>query len=232
MKKMGIRKTGLLVNSTIIIDSLYKLTKKLEGYNWMVTGNVATQLWIYYLAGNCVYCRPTDNLDIVGIDVIKPVEELYGVIAEGFEGDRVRRLSFPISHNPKFKINIESYSTPMFIDELERKKIIPFQKMQVPVIGMEDQIVSKIVLGRKQDLIDITGLLRAYKRYLRANIIKNLQPTITLQFSTIKTIIESTYPDMKNEIIETFENLSGAPINLLAEIEKSPRKLINSLETI
>ena len=229
MKKMGIRKSGLLVNSTLIIDALYKLSKVLNGFEWMVTGCVANQLWIYLLAGNCMYCRPTDNLDLVGINIIRPIEELYGVIAEGFEGDSVRRLSFLVSHDPKFKINIESYSSPIFIDELKRRVVIPFNKQSIPVISMEDQIVSKLSIGRREDIIDVSGLLRAYKRYLRANIIFEHEPQYIIHFSTIKDIVETTYPDIEEDIFETFENISGTPIDDLIRYENSPRKLIDLL---
>ncbi len=228
MRKMGIRRTGLLVHSAIITDALYKLNKVLAGLEWMVTGAVANQLWVYLLAGNCVFCRPTDNIDITGVNIIKPIEDNYGVMAEGFEGDLVRRLSFLVSHDPKLKVNVESYSSATLVDELERRTSIPFRSQSIPIISMEDLIVYKLAVGRKIDIIDITSLLRAYKRYLRASIINNEStPKYIIRFSKIIDLAKRSYSDNADEILNLIKEISNSTVQNLAISENNPRKLIN-----
>jgi len=224
---MGIRNSGLLVHSALIIDTIYKLNNILSGSNWMITGNIANQLWVYLLAGNCIYCRPTDNIDIRGVNIMKKIEDSFKVIAEGFEDDLVRRISFLVSHSPRLKINVESYLSPKFVDELDRSKKIPFQKQMVPVISLEDLILTKLALGRDIDFIDITSLFRAYKRYLRANIINNEKnPPYIIHFSEIMELANKLYVDIADEIYDSIENITSSNINELVRNEDNPRKLI------
>ncbi len=230
MKKMGIRNSGLLVHSALIIDTIYRISKVLSGSNWMITGNIANQLWIYLLAGNCVYCRPTDNIDVVGINIIKNIEKSFGVIAEGFEDDLVRRISFLVNHSPRLKINVESYLSPQFIDELDRRQIIPFQKQEIPVISLEDLIVAKLALGRKIDFIDITSLLRAYKRYLRAGIIKNENYIYVIHFSKIMDLAHRLYSEAAEDIFDSIERITSSNISELARSENNARQLIRLID--
>lgn len=228
MKKMGIRKSGLLVHSTLIIDTIYKLNKMLYGSNWMITGSIANQLWVYLLAGKCIYCRPTDNIDIKGVDIMKKIEDGFRVIAEGFEDDLVRRISFIVSHSPRLKVNVESYLSSKFIDELDRRQIIPFQKQMIPVISLEDLILTKLVLGRDIDFIDIISLFRAYKRHLRASIINNEKnPLYIIRFSEIIKLANKLYSDIADEIFSSIENITSSSMDDLVRNEDNPRRLIH-----
>lgn len=229
MKKMGIRRTGLLVHSALAREYIYKLSKKLSKKMWMITGCIANQIWIYVLAGNCVFCRPTDNLDIIGVNIMRDVEELFGVVAEGFYGDLVRRMSILISHEPKFKINVTSYNNADLIEEINRRKCVEIWRSRIPIISMEDQIIAKLTIGRREDIIDIIGLLRAYKKYLRASILYETDPRYLLSFSELQRIIHNTYPEMEEDMINELERISGSSFDSLLKYEKSPRRLIELL---
>ncbi|MHA1616866.1 MAG: hypothetical protein ACTSX9_06115 [Candidatus Njordarchaeales archaeon] len=230
MKKMGIRRGGLLITSTIVRDILERVTKALQNKTWMVVGGVASQLWAYVMSGNCVYCRPTDNLNIVGIDIARDLEVLFKALAEGFIGDQIRRLNVLISHHPRFRVDIESYAEKRtYMTEFDRRVFLDIWNIKVPVSALEDHIIAKLLMGRDKDIFDIRNIFLAYKRYLRSNILMNTEPKYLIHLSSIKKRLEEEYPEMTSDVISMIESITGSDFKELEKAEDKPRKMVELL---
>lgn len=231
MKKMGIRARGLLITSTVVRDSLEKIVKALRDKVWMVVGNIASQLWAYTMAGNCIYCRPTDNLNIVGIGIDHDLEMLFGAVAEGFIGDQVRRLNFLVSHSPKFRIDAESYARKRYyMSEFDRRVFLNIWNIEIPVTSLEDHIIAKLSMGRKKDFLDVRNVFLAYKRYLRSSVIMNTHPRYIIRLSLLKEILDSEYSEIAEDVILAIENITGSSFIKLREAENRPRVMIELLK--
>jgi len=229
MKKHGIRKSGLLITSTVVRSNIENLTKLLKGHNWAIVGSIASQIWAYYLTGSTIFCRPTDNMNIVGVDIMDIIEDNFGVLSSGFSSDDRREINFLVSYTPKFRLNVISYSSPWMIDGFDRIKIVKIWNREIPVVSMEDIIIKKLLMDRIEDEVDVINMFRAYQRYLRSLIVNNQEQNVKLSFKLMRDIIESEYAGFEDEFEERLREILKVDFELLEKFEDKPREMIKLL---